>query len=339
MISPADAGGAAAPQTRPLVSVLLACRDGERHLSAALESLARQTWSPIEWLLVDDGSRDGTRSMLEKFARSRDSAQVLATPGLGLAGALAAAAAEARGEFLARHDADDLSAPERIERQARFLVEHPAIGVVGTGAWIIDDRGESLGDYPIPVGSEAIARTLRRAPPFIHGSVMMRASVYRAAGGYRRAFLAAQDVDLWLRLPPGTGLANLAEPLYRWRLNPEGAFTRRRDQQLRFSALARAFAEERRARGADSIEDFERAGDWERFLAGYARADRVRRIYGELLAREGRVREARTALAAALSRPRSAGAVAWWLATWPIALLPRARRAREAESRRPGAAR
>jgi len=310
----------------PLVSVLLSSRDGERYLPAALESLAHQTWTPVEWLLVDDGSRDSTRAKLEAFARGRPSARVLTTPGLGLAGALALAAREAHGEFLARQDDDDVSEPERLARQSRFLIDHPRVGVVGTAARMVGESGEPIGSHPVPLGARAIARSLRRAPPFVHGSVMMRASVYREAGGYRPAFRAAQDVDLWLRLPAGTGLANLPEPLYRWRLNPQGAFSRRRDEQLRFAALARAFAEERRVRGTDSIEAFEREADWNRFLAGYPRADRWRRIYGELLAREGRVRDARRSLAAALTRPRSAIAALWWLATWPIGFLPRARR-------------
>jgi glycosyltransferase involved in cell wall biosynthesis len=312
--------------SRPRVSVLLACRDGERHLGEALESLARQSWTPAEWLLVDDGSRDRTRAMFDAFARGRDAARVIGTPGLGLASALAIAAAEARGEFLARQDADDVSAPERFERQARFLIEHPDIGVVGTAATIIGDRGDVLGDEPVPIGADRIARTLRRGPPFIHGSVMMRTSVYRAAGGYRGTFRASQDLDLWLRLPPGTGLANLSERLYRWRLHPLGAFSSRRDEQLRFAALARAFAEERHARGADSLVEFERAAGWSEFLAAYPRADRFRRIYGELLVREGRVSEARAQLGQALASPRSAGAALWWLASWPAGWTPRARR-------------
>lgn len=337
MTSPAGAAvatpRAAAAAGAPLVSVLLASRDGARYLDAALESLARQTWSPLELLLVDDGSRDATRSRLEAFAREHAAAQVLETPRVGLAGALALAAGEARGEFLARQDDDDLSAPDRIERQARFLLSHPEVGVVGTAAEVIGESGESLGSYPVPLGARAMRRTLRRAPPFVHGSVMMRASVYRAAGGYRAAFCASQDLDLWLRLPPGTGIANLAESLYRWRLHGGSAFSLRRDEQLRFAALARAFDEERRARGADALEEFERAGGWEPFLARYARADRLQLVFGEILARERRGSEARRALAAAMRRPRSApAAAAWWLATWITVLRPRPR----AASRRSG---
>jgi glycosyltransferase involved in cell wall biosynthesis len=328
----------------PLVSVLLPTRDGARYLGEALASLAAQTWPALEIVAVDDGSRDETRSILDAFAGAHANVRVLEGRGNGTAAALDLAARAARGELLARHDDDDLSAPERIERQARFLVEHPGVGVVGTAATIVGELGETLTAYPVPLGEAAMRRTLRRGPPFVHGSVMMRVDVYRAAGGYRAAFGAAQDFDLWLRLPEGTGIANLEEPLYRWRRHAGGVFSRAREDQLRFTALARAFALERRESGADSITAFERAGGFDGFLAGYAHADRLRLLLGETYAREGRVREARAWLAGAFGRVRSAGpALAWWALTWAVALTPRAARARAGASRsthdpEPGAA-
>ncbi|HET7225048.1 MAG TPA: glycosyltransferase, partial [Candidatus Eisenbacteria bacterium] len=247
--------------TTPAASVLLATRDGARHLDAALASLAAQTLSPLEFVLVDDGSRDGSGERLRAFAARQPCARVVRTNGLGLSGALATAAALAHGELLARHDDDDLSHPERLERQAAHLAAHPLIGVLGTAARIIDDAGREIGAHPVPLGQAAIRRTLRRAPPFVHGSVMMTRAAYQAAGGYRAAFRAAQDYDLWLRMPESVGLANLAQPLYAWRHHPGGVFSRARATQLVYAALARAFAEERRATGADALAALAAAPD------------------------------------------------------------------------------
>jgi len=203
---------------------------------------------------------------------------------------------------------------------------------VGTGARIIGPQGEPLGDYPVPVGEAAIRRVLRRAPPFVHGSVMMRAAAYRAAGGYRTAFAAAQDYDLWLRLPPGTGLANLAEPLYDWRRHPRGVFTRDRASQLRFMALARAFARERAERGEDSYAEFKRAPDFDAFVASYRDGDRLALLLGETYTREGRLPEARRSFGRALGSGRTlARAAAWWALTLGVELTPRARRRARAE--------
>jgi glycosyltransferase involved in cell wall biosynthesis len=319
--------------TPPRVSVLIASRDGERFLEAALASLAAQTLRDVEVIAVDDGSRDRTASILERFACEHPSARVLRTPGLGLAGALAAAAREARAPLLARHDDDDLSRPERLARQVEFLDRHPGIGVLGTAAVVIDERGEAQGEYPVPRDDAGTKHMLRRAPPFVHGSVVMRRELYERAGGYRAAFRASQDYDLWLRMADLATFANLGESLYAWRRHPGGVFARDRGRQVFHAAVARAFDEERRATGADAIALLERAGDAEALYAAYPRRDRLAFFLGEALVREGRVLEARAWLARAMRAPRSAAAaLAWWLLSVPVAWTPRAARARAADA-------
>ena len=243
----------------PLVSVLLSSRNGARFLSEALDSLARQTWPHLEIIAVDDGSTDTTGDLLAAFAARHRATRVLRTSGLGLAGALALAAREARGEYLARHDDDDRSRPERLERQVRFLESHRRIVALGTEAIRLDEAGHEHGRYGVPMDARAIRRVARQDPPFVHGSVMMRRSAYEAAGGYRAAFRSSEDLDLWLRMDP-VSLANLGEPLYAWRRHAGSETTRRRPAMLDFAAIARAFAAERRATGRDSYPLLERAG-------------------------------------------------------------------------------
>ncbi|MBI1798049.1 MAG: glycosyltransferase [Candidatus Eisenbacteria bacterium] len=317
-----------APAARPLVSVLLASRDGARHLDEALASLTAQTYAEVELVLVDDGSRDETLAILARFAASHPRATVIHAGGGGLAAALAQAAAQASGDLLARHDDDDRSHPERLARQVEFLASHASVGVVGTGAEIIDDAGARIATYPVPTDETAMRRMLRRAPPFVHGSVMMRRDVYRRAGGYRGAFRASQDLDLWMRLPADAGLANLPDPLYAWRHHPRGVFSRARDEQLFYAAVARAFRDERAATGSDAIALLERSADPAAFIAAYPRAAQLERYLGEAYVREGRPADARRHLAHALADPDERGAaLGWWLTSWPVAFTPRARRA------------
>jgi glycosyltransferase involved in cell wall biosynthesis len=311
----------------PLVSVLLASRDGERFLEASLASLAAQTWPALEIVAVDDGSRDRTGDILRAFAAAHGRTRLLRTEGVGLAAALAMAARAAEGAFLARQDDDDLSAPERIERQMRHLEAHSEIAVLGTHARVIDPRGETVGESAPPATDREIRRMLERAPPFVHGSVIMRRAAYEAAGGYRAPFAASQDYDLWLRIAPRAGLANLSESLYAWRAHPGGVFARAREDQLFFAALGRVFADERAQKGADSIDAFAAASDREAFLARYDRAGALLAEWGERLARDGRVAEARRQLARALGRGGGVRALAWWCATWGVGWTGRARRA------------
>lgn len=325
---PSRAQPTSAPEG-PLVSLVLASRDGERFLAESLDSLARQTWPHVEWLLVDDGSRDATGRLLERFAAEHPPARVFHLGGLGAAAARAHALDQARGELLALQDDDDRSHPERLERQARHLIAHPGIALLGTAAETIDEQGAVVAPYPVPLGAGAIARTLRRAPAFVHGSVMMRREAYLAAGGYRAPFRAAEDYDLYLRMPAGAGLANLPEPLYAWRRHPGNSFARARGDHLFFLALARAFRDERNETGRDSIDRLAAAEDRDAFLAGYPLAGRLLCHLGEAHAREGRVAEARRYLRRAMPHPGTrARALGWWALSLGLGLTPRARAAR-----------
>jgi glycosyltransferase involved in cell wall biosynthesis len=312
----------------PLVSVLLASRNGSRYLEESLASLAAQTYPEIEIVAVDDGSTDRTPEVLSSFAASHPRTRVLRTQGIGLAGSLALAATHATGSYLARQDDDDRSHPERIEQQVVALEWNTDLAVLGTQASMIDAHGDRIRAYPAPTDREVIRRTLRRATPFVHGSVMMRKAAYEAAGGYRAPFRASQDYDLWLRMGEGAGLANLAEPLYEWRLHPSGVFTRARRDQLFYSAVARAFADERRVTGGDSCTLLESCSDPQKFLDRYPLAGTLAFYLGEVHAREGLARDARRHLARALSDPGSrARALPWWILTWALPLTARGRRA------------
>jgi glycosyltransferase involved in cell wall biosynthesis len=319
----------------PLVSVLLACRDAEPHLPAALAGIDAQTYRPLELLAVNDGSGDATGEILRAYAASRPWVRVLAAPGVGPAAARAVAFGASRGALLAIHDADDVSRTDRFAIQAAFLASHPDIGVLGTAADVIDDRGERIARYPIPLGAPAIHRTLHRAPPFVHGSVMMRREAYEAAGGFRAGFRAAEDFDLWLRIPPRFGLWNLAEPLYQWRSHDANSFHRHRGSHLEYLALARAFADERRRTGGDSAPALLAAGSPETFRHRYSGAPRLARYRAEAFIREGRTGDGRAALREAwrsLDPAILPGALAWWALSWGVDLTPRARR-RRAEGR------
>ena len=322
---------ARAPAAAPLVSVLLASRNGARHLPDALRGLSAQTYRPIEIIAVDDGSSDETGQILAAFARSHPNARLERTEGIGPAAARDLAFQRSTGTFIAIHDDDDVSHPTRIDLQVAALLEIPSVGVLGSVADMIDERGERIGTFPVPLGRAAIRKTLRRAPPFVNGSVMMRREAYVAAGGFRRAFLSAEDYDLWLRIPPELELANLAEPLYSWRRHAGSTTARDRTRMIFFAAVARTFALERQRTGRDSIDLLAAHPDPAAFFERYGMAGELAFHFGEALAREGRAGEARRFLSKALREPGSLRRAApWWLATWLIPFTPRGRAAAKA---------
>lgn len=206
----------------PRVSVLMACRDTE-WVGEAVWSLAAQTCDEWELVLVDDGSvRPAVVVSLQMGQEKLGERLVLirhAHPA-GLTRSLIEAERRARGEVLARLDADDVAAPGRLAAQLAFLDAHPEVGVLGSQATLIDPRSERIGDIRVPEKDAAIRRAMPWRNPVVHSSAMIRQAVYLRAGGYNPAFDLCQDYDLWLRCLPLTRFANLPGELVARRMHP-----------------------------------------------------------------------------------------------------------------------
>ena len=204
--------------TPPLVSVLLPVRDGERFVREALASVLGQTLEALEVVVVDDGSTDGTRAILESFDDER--LCIVPQPRLGLVAALNRAAREAGGNHLTRMDADDVSLPDRVERQAAFLDAHPRVGLVVCGVTAIDEGGRHLRTVVLPPDDASLRRRLLLRNPFTHGAVTVRREAFERAGGYRADYGSNEDYDLWRRIARDWELAALPEVLYLYREHP-----------------------------------------------------------------------------------------------------------------------
>jgi len=212
--------------TSPRLSVLLPVRNGMPWLPEAVASLQAQTFSDFEVVVLEDGSTDGTASWLAGVCEPR--MRIVATGGVGIAAALNRGLAEARGELVARQDADDISLPGRFARQVEALDRRADVDVIATTALYIDAAGNAVDtewtrtvrrQQDPALEPDAIAALLPLTCCLTHGSVMARTSVLRTAGGYRPSMVPAEDYDLWLRLLPAHRFLKLAEPLYRYRLH------------------------------------------------------------------------------------------------------------------------
>ena len=232
--------GPSSEGSRPLVTVLMPVFNAARHLRPAIDSILAQTFTDFEFLIVNDGSTDESRTIVASSGDPRIRI-IDHERNLGLSAALNRGLVEARGELVARQDGDDVSMPERLARQVEFMRTHDTIALVGTRGRVIDEAGQFIGIVDRPLDGTSIRWYGLWDNPFIHTSLMFRREVVQAAGGFEAEFDPfSQDYALWSRVLMTNRAANLAARLIHYRISsvsitgpmnlPEFAATdRRRD--------------------------------------------------------------------------------------------------------------
>jgi glycosyltransferase involved in cell wall biosynthesis len=231
------------------ISVIMPAYNAERYVEEAVRSILDQSFTDFEFLIVDDGSTDGTGAILDQLAREDPRIRVIHRVNGGLVSALNLLVSEARGEFLARMDADDLALPERLGRQIDYLRSHPDCLVVGSVVQVIDPDGDVLCEwFPSRSHEELDGANLEgsKGSVLCHPSVMMRRESVLALGGYREAFYLAEDLDLWLRMAERGRIANLAEPMLKYRCHPMSIGHTQKPRQRKVTREAIAEARQRR---------------------------------------------------------------------------------------------
>ncbi len=216
---------------KPRVSVVMSVYNGERYLREAVESILGQTFTDFEFIIIDDGSTDSSWHILNSFDDPR-LRFVRNEANIGLTHSLNKGLALARGEYIARMDADDISLPERLAKQVQFLDAHPFVGVLGTAVRTIDSLGKPGREHATLVEPNIIRWTLCLRNCLAHSSVVMRRDLVRRVGAYDTSAVYAQDYDLWTRLAQVTCLANLPEPLIYLRIHDTSVSQIRHAEQV-----------------------------------------------------------------------------------------------------------
>jgi glycosyltransferase involved in cell wall biosynthesis len=220
--------------------------NGMPWLREALAGLSSQTFGDFEILALEDGSTDETPQVLASWPDPR--LRTIRTGGIGTGAALALGLREARAPLVARQDAEDSSMPQRFERQVAFLDRCRHIDLVGCLAEYVDESGRPLdsewvravrAEQDVAVTPPQIRDLLPRTCCLTHGSVVARADILRAVGGYRVETTPVEDYDLWLRLLPERALAKLPERLYRYRVRAGRAGAPARPDHVRQTIAAR----------------------------------------------------------------------------------------------------
>jgi glycosyltransferase involved in cell wall biosynthesis len=206
--------------TSPLVSVVMAVHNGSPYLRLAIDSILAQTFEDFEFIIVNDGSTDDTERIIRSYSDPR--IQLITQSKTGFVSSLNRSIERARGAYIARMDADDISDSTRLSKQVAILNERRNVGVVGSAIIRIDGAGRKLRTEYFLANDAELRQDLILRCPFAHGSVMMRRDLVQEVGGYRQEFWLAEDYDLWRRMADVCELANTLEPLYYYREHTQG---------------------------------------------------------------------------------------------------------------------
>lgn len=218
--------------------------NGEKYLREAVDSILNQTFTDFEFIIVDDGSTDGTKGILDSYNDTRI-VRLNVEKNRGHARALNWGISVARGEYIARMDADDVSEPQRLKKQVEYLDAHPEASVLATWAKLIRGAEKTDEVWMSPTNPAVLAWRLSWKNPICHPSVMMRLDWLNGIGRYNEHLYFAEDCDLWTRVIMAGGMmAMLPEPLLRYRYWPSQLSAVNNESQGRESAQSsRKFVE------------------------------------------------------------------------------------------------
>ena len=205
----------------PLITVLLPVYNGAADIEKAIASVLAQTFANFELLIINDGSRDNTAELLNRFDDPR--IRCIHQVNHGLAATLNRGCSMAKGEFIARQDQDDLSRPTRLEKQLAYMHSHQDCALLGTWAEI------HVGDQPTDRSHDhatehgMLCLDLLFNNPFVHSSVMFRRDAILEIGGYASDpdRQPPEDYELWSRMARRYKIANLPERLLIYREVPQ----------------------------------------------------------------------------------------------------------------------
>ncbi len=209
--------------TKPLISVVMPVYNAEKYLRDSVESILEQTYKNFEFIIIDDGSTDKSAAIIKSYKdpriifKSRKNKGQTATLNEGMM--------LATGEYLARQDADDISASERFEKQIQFLTNNPEVALLGTNYNVVNEGGELWFTTSLFTDSNDLKKALVFSNQLGHGTVMIKKDILQEVGVYDESINISQDYDLWSRISHKYHVANLKEPLYIWRYYAESLST------------------------------------------------------------------------------------------------------------------
>ena len=217
----------------PRVSVIMPAFNCRRFVREAVESIVAQTFSDFEFIIIDDGSTDGTTDELKSLAATDPRIRLISRPNTGYTKALIEAMSIATATLIARMDADDVSLPDRLAVQVAKFDAEPDLVLLGGSFTFIDDAGRRIKRFDPPTDHAQLDHlAYTGGNPFCHPLVMFRRDMYNRVGGYDPDFEPSEDIDLWLKLAEVGRVSCLPDMLLLYRQHAGSVSEQRQKKQI-----------------------------------------------------------------------------------------------------------
>lgn len=201
----------------PLVTIVMPSYNSEKHIAESIQSIINQTFTDWEFIIVDGHSEDKTIEIVNNFIANDPRIKLIFDEKKGIGPALNQGCEMALGKYIARMDTDDISMPERLEKEINYLENHTKVGLVSCCAYYFDDNGNTIGQFFPYTWSFIIKRC---ATCILHPGVLMRKEMYEKAGGYP-PIKRAEDLMLWYKMMKYCNVKILHENLVKYRVSKE----------------------------------------------------------------------------------------------------------------------
>ncbi len=248
-------------EKKVIVSILMPVYNGAEYLRPAIDCLLKQTFKDFELIIVNDGSTDNTQEIIDSY----DDARIvcLQQENQGVARSLNNGLNMARGKFVRRHDADDVSLHDALEKQVSFLETHPEYVMVSNQQAFMTSNGKIAYKFRMPHNRFFEGKPWKdvafndfdpgHATPIVHGTACFKRKEVIDIGAYRPEFIVGEDNDLWIRLLENNKIAVLNICNYFVRIHPGSATQRHAAKIKHFRNLIVEYSQQRRQTGTDPI--------------------------------------------------------------------------------------
>jgi glycosyltransferase involved in cell wall biosynthesis len=207
----------------PKITVSLSAYNNEKFIGKTIQSILSQTFTDFEFIIVNDGSRDGTLKILQAFAHQDPRIVLINRENKGIVKSKNEILSLTKGEYIANIDGDDIALPDRLRIQSEYLDNHPDVVCVGSDVELIDEKDRFLTVNHYKKGAEISLDIIQGHVQISNPASMVRTSALRQIGGHHEEYTYADDLDVWLRLDEIGKLDNIPIPLTKYRIHSNSA--------------------------------------------------------------------------------------------------------------------